>query len=139
MWERASTLTIKEETDPTVPDDNVDILISFVNGYHYDSYPFDGPGGTLAHAYYPHNNEGVSQHSEFLKEVLSVLMLCAPSNHRRPFSYHTKMADFEYFRVLSIFSWKKLRKVYWIWQGTTVKSTNHNVGAPKRAELPDVW
>ena len=88
MWERASTLTIKEETDPTVPDDNVDILISFVNGYHYDSYPFDGPGGTLAHAYYPHNNEGVSQHSEFLKEVLSVLMLCAPSNHRRPFSYH---------------------------------------------------
>ena len=34
-------------------------------------------------------------------EALSVLMLCAPSNCRRPFSYHTKMADFEYFRVLS--------------------------------------
>ena len=140
MWEEVSTLTITEETDLTVRNDDVEILISFVNGYHYDSYPFDGPGGTLAHAYYPHNNEGVSQHSDFLKEVLSVLMLCAPSNCRRPFSYHTKMADFEYFRVLSIFSWKKkLRKVYWIWQGTTVKSTNHNVGAPKRAELPDVW
>ena len=39
---------------------------------------------------------------------LSVLMLCALSNRRRPFSYHTKMADFEYFRVLSVFSWNKL-------------------------------
>ena len=35
-------------------------------------------------------------------------LLCAPSSHRRPFSYHPKMADFEYFRVLSVFSWKKL-------------------------------
>ena len=34
-------------------------------------------------------------------EALSVLMLCAPSKRQRPFSYHTKMADFEYFRVLS--------------------------------------
>ena len=38
------------------------------------------------------------------KITLSVLMLCAPSNRRRPFSYHTKMADFEYFRVLSVSS-----------------------------------
>ena len=36
---------------------------------------------------------------EQLKEVLSVLMLCAPDNRRRPFSYHTKMAD----RVFSCF------------------------------------
>ena len=39
---------------------------------------------------------------------LSVLMLCAPNNRRRPFLYHTKMADFEYFHVLSVFSWSKL-------------------------------
>ena len=90
MWEEASTLTITEETDLTVRNDDVEILISFVNGYHFDSYPFDGSGGTLAHAYYPHNNEGVSQHSDFLKEVLSVLMLCAPSNCRRPFSREKK-------------------------------------------------
>ena len=32
-------------------------------------------------------------------EALSVLMLCAHSNRRRPFSYYAKMADFEYFRV----------------------------------------
>ena len=44
------------------------------------------------------------QYISQLKQSLSVLMLCAPSNRRRPFSYHTKMADFEYFRVLSVFS-----------------------------------
>ena len=47
-----------------------------------------------------------------VKEALSVLMLCAPSNRWRPFLYHTKMMDFKYFRVLSVFSWYKLRKVY---------------------------
>ena len=66
-------------------------------------------------------------------------MPCAPGNRRRTFSYHTKMADFEYFRVLSVFSWKiwhKLRKVYWIWQVAVV--TSINCRRPERAELPDV-
>ena len=36
-----------------------------------------------------------SQRDENVKEALSVLMLCALSTRRRPFSYHTKMADFE--------------------------------------------
>ena len=57
-WAEASTLTIREETDPAVPDDNVDILIRFVTNYHGDPYSFDGRGGTLAHAYYPHHNKG---------------------------------------------------------------------------------
>ena len=40
----------------------------------------------------------------YIKEALSVLMLCAPSNRRQPFSYNTKMADVEYFRVFAVFS-----------------------------------
>ena len=35
------------------------------------------------------------------KEALSVLMLCAPSNRQ---SYDTKIVNFEYFHVLSVFS-----------------------------------
>ena len=42
--------------------------------------------------------------SYYIKEALSVLMLCEPSNRRQPFSYNTKMADVEYFRVLALFS-----------------------------------
>ena len=42
-------------------------------------------------------------HLAKVKEVLSVLMLCAPRKRRRPFSYHTKMVDLKCFLVLSIF------------------------------------
>ena len=53
MWEAASGLRIRE-----VFSGNADILISFVREKHGDDYPFDRKGGTLAHAFYPLNNEG---------------------------------------------------------------------------------
>ena len=39
---------------------DVEILVSFVTGQHNDPYWFDGEGGTLAHAFYPANNIGLS-------------------------------------------------------------------------------
>lgn len=50
-WGAESDLRFQEvgSQGPTEPD----ILIDFARAYHQDSYPFDGQGGTLAHAFFP--------------------------------------------------------------------------------------
>ncbi|KAL7977494.1 hypothetical protein Chor_009443 [Crotalus horridus] len=47
-WHNSSTLTFKE-----VSSQQADIVVDFTASYHDDPYPFDGPGGTLAHAFFP--------------------------------------------------------------------------------------
>ena len=68
-------------------------------------------------------------------------MLCAPSNRRRPFSYHTKMADFEYFSCFVRFLVNKL--AYTQKSVLNMASSDSQFGKPQRghprtAELPDV-
>ncbi|XP_043373034.1 matrix metalloproteinase-25 isoform X3 [Dermochelys coriacea] len=47
-WGNASALTFRE-----VPGAGADILVDFSRSFHQDGYPFDGPGSTLAHAFFP--------------------------------------------------------------------------------------
>lgn len=50
-WRVESNLNFQEVPPQDLQE--ADIRISFSKAYHEDSYPFDGPGGTLAHAFFP--------------------------------------------------------------------------------------
>ena len=48
-WARYAPLKFREATG----DEKPQFQISFEEGEHKDGYPFDGAGGTLAHAFFP--------------------------------------------------------------------------------------
>ncbi|XP_043925730.1 matrix metalloproteinase-17 [Protopterus annectens] len=48
VWSDITPLNFHE-----VRGDNADIQIDFSRADHHDGYPFDGPGGTVAHAFFP--------------------------------------------------------------------------------------
>ena len=54
LWDEASSLTFQE----VQPQEQADIVISFVAGNHGDGDGFDGPGQVLAHAFFPPPNSG---------------------------------------------------------------------------------
>jgi hypothetical protein len=49
-WAKYAKLTFTSTSNAT---DNRTIAVLFASGAHGDAYPFDGPGGVLAHTFYP--------------------------------------------------------------------------------------
>ena len=63
LWSGAMNLQLRIKEDRSSADKDVDIQISFEIGWHNDDYPFDGPGGVLAHAFYPPADNNSGEHS----------------------------------------------------------------------------
>ncbi|XP_067911567.1 stromelysin-3 [Heterodontus francisci] len=60
VWSDVTPLTFTE-----VQDTSADIIIEFTRYWHGDNLPFDGPGGVLAHAFYPQTPQAGNIHFDY--------------------------------------------------------------------------
>lgn len=60
VWSDVTPLTFTE-----VQDGSADIIIEFTRYWHGDHLPFDGPGGVLAHAFYPQTPQAGEIHFDY--------------------------------------------------------------------------
>ncbi|XP_059839338.1 stromelysin-3 isoform X2 [Hypanus sabinus] len=60
VWSDVTPLTFTE-----VQDASADIIIDFTRYWHGDNLPFDGPGGVLAHAFYPQTPQQGDIHFDY--------------------------------------------------------------------------
>uniref|UniRef100_A0A8C2X432 Matrix metallopeptidase 11 n=1 Tax=Cyclopterus lumpus TaxID=8103 RepID=A0A8C2X432_CYCLU len=60
VWSAVTPLTFREVTS-----DTADIIIDFNRYWHGDSLPFDGPGGILAHAFFPRTHREGEVHFDY--------------------------------------------------------------------------